>query len=146
MKTIRKYILIWLPPALLLAACLLQRYLYPLAAWLGELMYCPMYENMGILCPGCGGTRAALALLRGDILYSLRCNPSTLGLFIVIVLWYIELVAAKFGKKWKLFPRALWFWCIVLGALIIWAIVRNFVPEMLPPGSESSLIELFHIK
>ena len=105
-----------------------------------------MYENMGILCPGCGGTRAALALLRGDILYSLRCNPSTLGLFIVIVLWYIELVAAKFGKKWKLFPRALWFWCIVLGALIIWAIVRNFVPEMLPPGSESSLIELFHIK
>ncbi len=132
---IKKYAIIWVPPAVLLAACLLQAYIYPLAAWLGEFMYCPLYDHLGILCPGCGGTRAALALLRGDVIASLQCNPTTIGLFSVLVLWYFELAAAKFGKKIKLFPRGIWFWGIVIVLILIWAVVRNFVPEMQPPGS-----------
>lgn len=36
---------------------------------------CIWYERFHIYCPGCGGTRAVKALLRGDILMSLWYHP-----------------------------------------------------------------------
>lgn len=35
---------------------------------------CPIHEYVGILCPGCGSTRALAALLRGHLLAALRFN------------------------------------------------------------------------
>ena len=43
-----------------------------------------------IYCPGCGGTRALLALMKGDIIQSLKYNP-IIFLFIVDVLVTISL-------------------------------------------------------
>lgn len=42
------------------------------------LSVCHFHELTGLYCPGCGGTRAALALLRGEILNSLRYHPIVL--------------------------------------------------------------------
>lgn len=42
---------------------------------------CLFHELTHLYCPGCGGTRAAILLLRGDILGALRMN-----VFAVIVL------------------------------------------------------------
>lgn len=36
---------------------------------------CPFHTITGLYCPGCGGTRAVCALLRGDIFRSLRFHP-----------------------------------------------------------------------
>jgi hypothetical protein len=36
---------------------------------------CSFYIGTGYYCPGCGGTRAVLALLRGEILRSLFYHP-----------------------------------------------------------------------
>lgn len=36
---------------------------------------CVLRTLTGFYCPGCGGTRAVLALLRGDVLESLYCHP-----------------------------------------------------------------------
>ena len=39
------------------------------------LLPCPIFELTGVYCPGCGGTRAVKALLRGDGLLSIRYHP-----------------------------------------------------------------------
>lgn len=35
---------------------------------------CPLYSNTGFYCPGCGGTRAMISLLKGNILMSIYYN------------------------------------------------------------------------
>lgn len=44
---------------------------------------CVLYEMFGIYCPGCGGTRAFGALLRGQLLQSLWYHP--LVLYVVVL-------------------------------------------------------------
>ena len=44
----------------------------------GNGMECMFYRYTGLYCPGCGGTRALIALLRGHPLRSLRLHPLVL--------------------------------------------------------------------
>lgn len=48
---------------------------------------CAFFEAFHLYCPGCGGTRALFALLRLDILSSLKYNP-VLILGIIVYLFY----------------------------------------------------------
>lgn len=62
---------------------------------------CGIHELFKVYCPGCGGTRAAFALLQGHILQSLFYNPAVL-LGILLILYYecgvIITLAKKDGK------------------------------------------------
>ena len=49
---------------------------------------CLLYTWTGIYCPGCGGTRAVLALLQGDILKSF-CYPPIVLYGLVIYVWFM---------------------------------------------------------
>ena len=58
-----------------------------------------------IYCPGCGGSRAAIALLEGDLIQSIKYNPLTL-LFIVDVFLMTLLDVAKLISKGNIvFPK-----------------------------------------
>jgi len=56
---------------------------------------CIIQELFGIYCPGCGGTRAFLALLHFDVLQSLRCNPGV----IVLAIAFVLILIPKFCKR-----------------------------------------------
>lgn len=69
---------------------------------------CPSRMWLGVLCPFCGMTHAAVALLRGDILGSLSQNAFALFFLLGLLGWLVTL----FGW-WR--PR------------IPWALSRSFV-------------------
>jgi len=81
---------------------------------------CPVHHYLGILCPGCGTTRALAALLHGHLGEALRLNPLTS-------------LAIPFAFLWKLFsrkplrlvqpsPAALW---LVFAVIAAFTVVRN---------------------
>ena len=47
---------------------------FALALWT-EFPLCPMASSFGVPCPGCGLTRASLALLHGDVREALHFHP-----------------------------------------------------------------------
>lgn len=55
---------------------------------------CIFRVNWEIYCPGCGGTRALLALMQGEIIQSIKYNPITflflIDVFLMTVLHIIE--------------------------------------------------------
>jgi hypothetical protein len=73
-----------------------------------------------------------LALIHGDFLRALHDNPASPAIVLFALLWYAELIAAKFGKKLRLIPRSAYFWMTLCGLLIVWDIFRNFIPAMQP--------------
>lgn len=54
-----------------------------------HLLSCPFKQMTGLDCPGCGFQRSVVALLKGDISYSVKLYPATipfLGLMVFLLL------------------------------------------------------------
>ena len=57
--------------------------LAPFLPWLAPLVPgCPFHALTGVPCPGCGTTRAALALARGDVPAAFGWNPLAAAAFL----------------------------------------------------------------
>lgn len=87
---------------------------------------CPIYRYLHILCPGCGSTRATIALLHGQFFLALKENP----LYVSLLPFLLPLAALTYLRmmrqekfQWPAVPE----W--VLKALLILAfgfmLVRN---------------------
>lgn len=50
---------------------------------------CKLLEKTGYYCPGCGGTRAVKALIKGDIIGSIKYHPVVIYIFVVYSLFMI---------------------------------------------------------
>jgi hypothetical protein len=97
--------------------------------WVGaHLPPCLFYQVTGFACPGCGNTRSVLALLRGDILASLRYNIFPVMSGVILLLFYAELWCWLLRHPVRLVPRKNWFLFTLLGIFLGYVALRNFIP------------------
>ena len=95
-------------------------------AWMCFLPVCPLHELTGLHCPGCGMTRATLALLHGQFLAALHFNALyVLALPVAAVVSFVRVIARRRGRKLTPLlqrPSAVWW---LLGVVIVFGILRN---------------------
>lgn len=85
-------------------------------------MPCPFHELTGLLCPLCGGTRAAFRLLEGDLAGSLGLNVLLLPLAAVVLYVALSPRTGRVPPDWL--PKA------VAVVLVAFTVARNL------PGAE----------
>lgn len=101
----------------------------------GHYPLCPTRALFGIDCPGCGAMRGTHALLHGDVAGMLDHNL-LLAVFIplAVVLWSRWLVRAVRGRRpavtYGQFRRQTTLSVVVLMAVLVFGVVRNFVPYL----------------
>lgn len=88
---------------------------------------CPFKLLTGLPCPGCGGIRAAEALLQGDVLNALYINPlSCILILFCIVLPFIYLYD-KIRKKTTLETLLVHPWNRKTTAIVCLIILLNWI-------------------
>lgn len=86
---------------------------------------CALYSATGLQCPGCGGLRAAHALLNGDLAAAWRLNPLAVLLLPVCGWVATVFVARRFGRRLPNPFAAPWMIGAMTGAAVVFGIVRN---------------------
>lgn len=88
---------------------------------------CIVREQLGILCPSCGGTRCIEALAKGSIYEAFLYHPIFFLTGVYLIIINIIFIMNIFSKKpiaTCLYPKTK-FWIGFIIALIIFTIVRN---------------------
>ena len=118
------------PKILVLAALLIAAgaAAYCGLARLGLAIPCLFHQITGLLCPGCGNTRAALALLRLDLPAAFGYNPLFLVEFFYLA-WIIFHCSRAFlkGKPFHYKPPLPLLDIVILVAILAWWIIRNCI-------------------
>lgn len=91
-------------------------------------MPCIVHDLFRIYCPGCGGTRAIFALLKGHIVESLCSNPAIL-LGTVLVVYYeagvLLTLIKKNGKRY--YSTSVVPIVVFVMIVMVFAVVRNYL-------------------
>lgn len=111
---------------LLSAGILLFLTLYCIAAKNGYSLPCLFYQITGLMCPGCGNSRAALALLRLDIAAAFSYNPLFPLEFFYLLWVYARCCKAYLqGRRFSYTPACPVMDILILAAILLWWILRN---------------------
>lgn len=91
-------------------------------------LFCLFYQITGLQCPGCGNSRAALALLRLDVQLAMQYN-ALFPLEFFYILWVLFHCSRSYlrGKPFIYKPPYIWLDITVLTAVLLWWVVRNTI-------------------
>jgi hypothetical protein len=93
-----------------------QHHFYPL---------CMFYCTTGLLCPGCGGLRAAHQLLHGHLAAAFRFNALFVSSLPFLAWWGFRHIRARLKHQPATIAiRPRWLWC-GLAVLVLFGILRN---------------------
>lgn len=113
---------------LLTVAAFLALYAAPIREWVGMLSPgCLFHQLTGIKCPGCGGTRALQALLRGDIAEMLIFNLLWLPTAFILAQEAVRRLCCTDGFRDTRYFRCIYLPSLKLyaAAVVLWFIARN---------------------
>lgn len=109
---------------LTICGCILYYFEIPL---MGLFPICTMYQKYHLYCPGCGGTRAFLALLHGDIVKSFCYHPFVPYTAVIALVFIGSNGLYRVGLiKRRFLLRAIYFYLAVVIILVQWG-VKNVV-------------------
>ena len=95
-----------------------------------ELLNCRMKAIFGIPCPGCGGTRSLKALLKGDILSSLRYNSFATYSVVMYLIFFVtntlDLISGGKVKGMKFHLIYLWIAIVILIGQYVFKLVHPY--------------------
>jgi hypothetical protein len=66
-----------------------------------QIAFCPLRRLTGCPCPTCGGTHAAMALLRGDLPAAIALNPLVATAALILALWLTYAIGATLRPAWR---------------------------------------------
>lgn len=89
--------------------------------------FCVFHDAFHLYCPLCGGTRAAEALLHGDLAGAFRFNPIVLLLAGLLLLWYVFAWVRVIRKKSIFQVLPAWVWIAFGAVLLVFFLLRNFL-------------------
>ena len=102
--------------------------LFYILALAGIGIPCLFYKYTGLLCPGCGNSRAALALLRLDLLGALNYNLLFPLEFFYIAWVYVHCCRSYLrGKPFSYKPPYPVIDTAFLILVLLWWIIRNII-------------------
>ena len=93
---------------------------------------CPFRLHLGIYCAGCGATRSIYALTEGHFAEALHNNAPLVLLIIFLFLVWIQNFLELLGRNIKIIPRSKQFYIFASGTVILYYILRNFIPTIAP--------------
>lgn len=126
----RKALEILLVNGALAAAGLL--FLYALVPFCKDVLHltlvCPAEALLHLYCPGCGGSRAARALLSLDVGASLVCNPTVAALVLALLVYDGIAAASLVCGSDEIYRTALF---RRLRKVVVWTVAVVFVGQFL---------------
>ncbi len=99
----------------------------------GLRLPCLFYELTGLYCPGCGNTRAVMALWRLDFIAAFRYNPLFL-LELGYLAWVPGVCVHRYlqGKRFSYVPLHPAADAAVLASILLWGVFRNLLQLGVP--------------
>ncbi|MBR3306002.1 MAG: DUF2752 domain-containing protein [Lachnospiraceae bacterium] len=89
---------------------------------------CILRQTTGLYCPGCGGTRAVLALISGRPAECLKDNPSVYYFAFLLFAYVFSPVFQRLGRGrlYRIRPRA-WHFYLLIAIILVWFVVRDIL-------------------
>ncbi len=124
-KRIALYLAVQMLAIILVIGAFVYRELLDALSSDGKFSACPMHDLLHLYCPGCGGTRAIVALFRGQVIHSLACNPISLYLVVGFLVFDLRAAIAIMRNEERVLTIPPQYFWIMLAFAIVHCVLRN---------------------